>query len=160
MHFFPLPSYLVSLIPIYSPQHPSLQHPQSIFVPQYERPSFTPMRNNRQNCFKEYKGYKHSFEEGLLAVTIKTKMDVKLIPASTLMLEAAYPCEVPTFLPDIKMSHPTTQMLCTWTPCATNISLYLKSTVSATDNIWYWCSVLNSLQDLLLLSNNYSNKQE
>ena len=35
--------YLVSLSPKYSPQHPILKHPQPTFVPEYERPSFTPI---------------------------------------------------------------------------------------------------------------------
>ena len=32
----------------YSPQHPILKHPQPTFLPQCERPSFTPMQNDRQ----------------------------------------------------------------------------------------------------------------
>jgi hypothetical protein len=39
----------------YSPQHPVLKHPQSMFLPYYEVPSFTPHTNNRQNyCFCTY----------------------------------------------------------------------------------------------------------
>jgi len=34
----------------YSPQHPILKHPQPTFLPQCERPSFTPIQNYRQNC--------------------------------------------------------------------------------------------------------------
>jgi hypothetical protein len=33
----------------YPPQHPVLKHPQSMFVSQYHRPSFTPIQNHRQN---------------------------------------------------------------------------------------------------------------
>ena len=33
----------------YSPQHPIFKHPKPTFVPQCERPSFTPIQNNRQN---------------------------------------------------------------------------------------------------------------
>jgi len=40
--------YLVPLRPKYSPQHPFLKHPQPTFLPQCERPSFTPIQNNRQ----------------------------------------------------------------------------------------------------------------
>ena len=43
--------YLVPLKPKYSPQHPILKHPQSRFLPQYQRPSFTPIQNNRQLFF-------------------------------------------------------------------------------------------------------------
>ena len=39
--------YLVSLRSKYSPQHPVLSHPQPIFLHQCERPSFTPIQNNR-----------------------------------------------------------------------------------------------------------------
>jgi len=41
--------YLVPLRPKYSPQHPVLRHPQPTFLPQSQRPSFTPIPNNRQN---------------------------------------------------------------------------------------------------------------
>jgi hypothetical protein len=37
-HFLPLRSR-------YSPQHPVLIHPQSMFLPQCERLSFTPIKN-------------------------------------------------------------------------------------------------------------------
>ena len=33
----------------YSPQHHVLKHPQLPFLPQCQRPSFTPIQNNRQN---------------------------------------------------------------------------------------------------------------
>ena len=33
----------------YSPQHPILKHPQPKFLPQCQRPSFTPIQNNWQN---------------------------------------------------------------------------------------------------------------
>jgi hypothetical protein len=37
---------LIPLRPKFSPQHPFLKHPQSTFLPQYERPSFRPMQIN------------------------------------------------------------------------------------------------------------------
>ena len=37
-------------------------------------------------------------------------MDVKLIRSSTLMMEAACLFEVPTFLPDVQVSYPKTQL--------------------------------------------------
>jgi hypothetical protein len=52
--------YLVPSRPKYSPQHPTLKHPQPTFLPQYQRPRFTPIQNNRQNyssvlfCSAEY----------------------------------------------------------------------------------------------------------
>ena len=49
MYFSPLPCYLVPHRPKYSPQHPILKHPQPMFLPQCERPSFTPIQNNRQH---------------------------------------------------------------------------------------------------------------
>jgi hypothetical protein len=47
--FPPLPCYLITLVPKYSPQHPILKHPQPMFLPRCQRPSFTPIQNNRQN---------------------------------------------------------------------------------------------------------------
>ena len=41
--------YLVPLRLKYSPQHPILKHPQPTFLPQCQRPSITPIQNNRQN---------------------------------------------------------------------------------------------------------------
>jgi hypothetical protein len=49
MKFSPVPCYLFPLRPKYSPQHPPLKHPQPMNLPQYQRPSFTPIQNNRQN---------------------------------------------------------------------------------------------------------------
>ena len=51
--FFPLPCHLVSLRHKCSPQHPILKHPQLTFLPQCERPSFTPI-HNRQNYSSVY----------------------------------------------------------------------------------------------------------
>jgi hypothetical protein len=45
----PLPRYLVPPRSKYSPQHHILKHPQLPFLPQCQRPSFTPIQNNRQN---------------------------------------------------------------------------------------------------------------
>ena len=44
-------SFLHSLVssPKYSSQHPVFKHPQSTFLPQCERPIFTPIQSNRQN---------------------------------------------------------------------------------------------------------------
>jgi hypothetical protein len=49
MYFSLLPCYLVPPRLKYSPQHPILKHPQPTFLPQYERPSFKPKRNKREN---------------------------------------------------------------------------------------------------------------
>jgi len=49
MYFSPLPCYVVPVRPKYSPQHPILEHLQPMFLPQCERPSLTPIQNNRQN---------------------------------------------------------------------------------------------------------------
>jgi len=45
-----LTCYLVPLRPKYSPQRSIFIHPQPTFLSQCERPSFTPMQNNWQNC--------------------------------------------------------------------------------------------------------------
>ena len=52
--FLHYPCYLFPLRPNYSPQHPILKHPQPTIFPQYERPSFTPTQNNRQNYISVY----------------------------------------------------------------------------------------------------------
>ena len=44
-----IPRYLVPPRSKYSPQHHILKHPQLPFLPQCQRPSFTPIQNNRQN---------------------------------------------------------------------------------------------------------------
>jgi hypothetical protein len=41
MQYSPLPCYLVPPRPKCPPQHSILEHPQPMFAPQYERPSFT-----------------------------------------------------------------------------------------------------------------------
>ena len=41
------PCYLIPLRPKYSPQHPTLKHPQLTFLPQCKQPSFTPIQNKR-----------------------------------------------------------------------------------------------------------------
>ena len=46
--------YLVPLRTKYSPQHPILKQPQPTFLPQCQRPSFTPIQNNRQNYSSVY----------------------------------------------------------------------------------------------------------
>jgi hypothetical protein len=54
MYFSPFPCYPVPLRPKYSPQHPILKHPQPTFLPKCERPSLTPVQNNRQNYTSVY----------------------------------------------------------------------------------------------------------
>ena len=49
----PLTSSLLG--PKYSPQHPIFEHPYSTFLRQRERPSFTPIQNNRQNNSSVYR---------------------------------------------------------------------------------------------------------
>ena len=52
MRFSPLLCYLVRLRPKCLPQHPILEHPHPRFLPQCERPSFTPVqKQNRQTTF-------------------------------------------------------------------------------------------------------------
>ena len=50
----PFPRYLVPPRSKYSPQHHVLTHPQLPFLPQCQRPSFTPIQNNRQNYSSIY----------------------------------------------------------------------------------------------------------
>ena len=53
MQFSSVPCHIVPLRSKYSPQTPILQHLQCTFHPQCERPSFTPIQNNRQNDSSE-----------------------------------------------------------------------------------------------------------
>ena len=48
------PRYLVLPRSKYSPQHHILKHPRLPFLPQCQRPSFTPIQNNRQNYSSIY----------------------------------------------------------------------------------------------------------
>jgi hypothetical protein len=47
VQFSPLSCYFLPLMSKYSPQHPVLKHPQSVFLPYCERPSFTPIKRIR-----------------------------------------------------------------------------------------------------------------
>jgi len=55
IQFSPLPCYLISIKPKYSPQHPILKHSQSTFLLQCEWPSFAPIQNNMQNYSSVYR---------------------------------------------------------------------------------------------------------
>jgi hypothetical protein len=51
MHFFTLLSY-IRYRPKFSPQHHVLKRSWSMYLPRYQRPSFTPIQNHRQeHCF-------------------------------------------------------------------------------------------------------------
>jgi hypothetical protein len=54
MFFSPLPCFLGQLRSEYSPQNPILKHPQPTIFSQCERPSLTPIQNNRQNYSSVY----------------------------------------------------------------------------------------------------------
>jgi hypothetical protein len=49
MQSSPLPCYLFSLAPKYLRQYPILENARPMLLSQCQRPSFTPIRNNRQN---------------------------------------------------------------------------------------------------------------
>jgi len=51
----PLTCYCDNLRPYYPPQHPILEHPQPTFLPQCERPSFTPIQNNMLNMHLKWR---------------------------------------------------------------------------------------------------------
>ena len=52
--FLHSPCYAVPVRPKYYPQHSILKHPPPTFLPQFERPSFTPTQNNRLNYRSVY----------------------------------------------------------------------------------------------------------
>ena len=60
VYLSPLPCYSVPLRPIYFPQCSILLQHQPMFLPQCERPSFTPIQNNRQYYSSVYL-YLHIF---------------------------------------------------------------------------------------------------
>jgi hypothetical protein len=47
MQLSPFLCHLVPLRSKYSPQHPILKHPQPAFLPQCQRPGFTPIQNQQ-----------------------------------------------------------------------------------------------------------------
>jgi hypothetical protein len=49
MQFSPTPCHFISLRSKYSPQHPVLKHPQSVFLLECQRLNFTLILNHRQN---------------------------------------------------------------------------------------------------------------
>jgi hypothetical protein len=49
VHFTPASCHSIPLRSKYPPQHSVLKHPQSMFLPYYQRPYFTPLQNYRQN---------------------------------------------------------------------------------------------------------------
>ena len=68
----PFPRYLVPPRSKYSLQHHVLKHPQLPFLPQCQRPSFTPIQNNRQNYTALYVNFPlfwSDFKESLIFST-------------------------------------------------------------------------------------------
>jgi hypothetical protein len=57
MQFSPTSCHFSSLRFKYSPQHPVLKHPQSMFFSSCQRPSFTPIQNHRQNYSFVYSNF-------------------------------------------------------------------------------------------------------
>jgi hypothetical protein len=47
MQFSLTSRYFIPIRSKYSPKHPVLKHPQSMFFPKRERPGFTPIQNHR-----------------------------------------------------------------------------------------------------------------
>ena len=54
MQLSPFPCHLIPLRSKYFPQHPILKHPQPVFLPQCQRPGFTPIQNHGQNYSSIY----------------------------------------------------------------------------------------------------------
>jgi hypothetical protein len=50
MHFSPAFSRFIPLRSKYSARHPVLKRRQSMFLPECQRSSFTPLQNYRQHC--------------------------------------------------------------------------------------------------------------
>jgi hypothetical protein len=54
MQSSPLPCYLIPRGPKYPPQHLILENPQPTLLPHGERPTFTPIQNDRQDYSSVY----------------------------------------------------------------------------------------------------------
>ena len=54
MYVSTLPCNLIPVRPKYSPPHPIFKHLKHTFLSQCERPSYTPIQNNRQNYISVY----------------------------------------------------------------------------------------------------------
>ena len=59
MQSISFPRYLVPLSSKYSPQQPVLKHRQPTLLPQYQRPSFTPIQDNGQDYSSIYLDFLH-----------------------------------------------------------------------------------------------------
>jgi hypothetical protein len=57
MQFPPAFCHFISVRSTYSPQQPPLKRSQSTFLPLYQRPSFTPIQNQRQNYSSAYSNF-------------------------------------------------------------------------------------------------------
>jgi len=73
------PSYkFLPLSSEYSPQHPVLKHLQAMFFPSCERPSFTPVQNNRLKCHYVYiHTYIHTDTQQMIVPCVLFWMSIK-----------------------------------------------------------------------------------
>ena len=86
----PFSRYLVPPRSKYSPQHLVLKHPQLPYLPQCQRPSFTPIQKNRQNYKKVYYNNKLANSSNKPKTTwsiIKTITNNKMNSNNILMME-------------------------------------------------------------------------
>ena len=75
-----IPHYLVPPRSKYSPQHHVLKHPQLPFLPQCQRPSFTPIQNNRQNYSSIYlDGYPNAVNKYIIFSKYSSVLSFKII---------------------------------------------------------------------------------
>ena len=58
--------------PKYSPQHPVLEHPQPMFLPQCQRPSFAPIQNNKQNYSSVYLNLSRTISSSFFLITLSS----------------------------------------------------------------------------------------
>jgi len=74
----PFPRYLVPPMSKYSPQHHVLKHPQVPFLPQSQRPSFTPIQNNMA-VFCNLMVYRYVAQVFLLLLTLRLWMQSRVL---------------------------------------------------------------------------------
>ena len=92
----PLPRYLVPPRSKYSPQHPVLKHPQLPFLPQCQRPSFTPIQKTGKiillavkilNCSQElpslFLSIVEAFDISCVVSFVSTSLDFRIQTSKT-----------------------------------------------------------------------------
>ena len=90
MHSRPFPRHLVPPRSKYSPQHHILKHPQLPFVPQCQRPSFTPIKTTGKIIVLYILIFKF-LDETVLYISVILDREVNLFLPSSTFSERCFP---------------------------------------------------------------------